>query len=77
AFLGYEIGFAVNPVLAGQEVPPLLLDRDADPAPRLGWNTWMPSPAPPVAGIPRRDADEAVFEAEIVEAEELAGRASR
>jgi type VI secretion system protein ImpH len=77
AFLGYEIGFAVNPVLAGPEVPPLLLDRDADPAPRLGWNTWMPSPAPPVAGIPRRDADEAVFEAEIVEAEELSGRAPR
>ena len=74
AFLGYEIGFAVNPVLAGPEVPPLRLDRDADPAPRLGWNTWMPAPVSPVAGIARRDADEAVFEAEIVEAEELAGR---
>lgn len=77
AFLGYEIGFAVNPVLAGPEVPPLLLDHDADPAPRLGWNTWMPSPAPPVAGIQRRDADEALFEAEIVEAEELAGRTTK
>jgi type VI secretion system protein ImpH len=77
AFLGYEIGFAVNPVLAGPEIPPLQLDRDADPAPRLGWNTWMPSPAPPVAGIQRRDADEAVFEAEIVEAEELAARAAK
>ncbi len=74
AFLGYETGFAVNPVLAGPEVPPLRLERAADPAPRLGWNTWMPAPAPPVAGIPRRDGDEAVFEAEIVEAEELAGR---
>jgi type VI secretion system protein ImpH len=74
AFLGYETGFAVNPVLAGPEVPPLLLDKAADPAPRLGWNTWMPAPPSPVAGIPRRDADEAVFEAEIVEAEELAGR---
>ena len=77
AFLGYEIGFAVNPVLAGAEIPPLRLERDADPAPRLGWNTWMPSPAPPVAGIARRDADEALFEAEIVEAEELAGRAAQ
>ena len=74
AFLGYETGFAVNPVLAGPEVPPLRLDQAADPAPRLGWNTWMPAPASPVAGIPPRDRDEAVFEAEIVEAEELAGR---
>jgi hypothetical protein len=55
-------------------VPPLQLDSAADPAPRLGWNTWMPAPAPPVAGVAPRDADEAVFEAEIVEAEELAGR---
>jgi type VI secretion system protein ImpH len=77
AFLGYEIGFAVNPVLVGSEIPPLRLERDADPAPRLGWNTWMPTPAPPIAGIARRDADEAVFEAEIVEAEELARRANR
>ena len=69
AFLGYETGFAINPVLAAAEVPPLSLAPEADPAPRLGWNTWMPAPAPPVAGIPRRDADEAVFEAEIVEAE--------
>jgi type VI secretion system protein ImpH len=75
AFLGYETAFAVNPVLAGPEVPPLRLDAGADPAPRLGWNTWMPSPAPPIAGIAPRDADDAVFEAEIVEAEELAGRA--
>ncbi|HKS88555.1 MAG TPA: type VI secretion system baseplate subunit TssG [Stellaceae bacterium] len=75
AFLGYEIGFAVNPVLAGPEVPPLHLDRSADPAPRLGWNTWMPAPAAPVAGIAPRDADEALFEAEIVEAEERAGAA--
>jgi type VI secretion system protein ImpH len=74
AFLGYETAFAVNPVLAGPEVPPLRLDPAADPAPRLGWNTWMPSPAPAVAGIAPRDADDAVFEAEIVEAEELAGR---
>jgi len=75
AFLGYETGFAVNPVLAGPEVPILQLDRDADPAPRLGWNTWIPAPEPAIPGIPRRNADEAIFEAEIVEAEELAGRA--
>jgi type VI secretion system protein ImpH len=77
AFLGFEIGFAVNPVLAGREIPALRLDCDADPAPRLGWNTWMPIPAPAVPGIALRDGDEAVFEAEIVEAEELAGRIGR
>jgi type VI secretion system protein ImpH len=75
AFLGYETGFAVNPVLAGPEVPTLRLDRGADPAPRLGWNTWIPAPAPAMAGIPRRDADDAIFDAEVVEAEELGGRA--
>ena len=37
----------------------------------------MPAPEPPVGGIARRDADEAMFEAEIVEAEELAGRGHR
>ena len=74
AFLGFEIGFAVNPILAGPEIPPLRLAAAADPAPRLGWNTWMPAPAPPVLGMTRRDGDEAVFEAEIVEAEETIDR---
>jgi len=64
----------VNPVLAGPEVPTLQLDRGADPAPRLGWNTWIPAPAPAMPGIPRRDADDAIFEAEVVEAEELGRR---
>ncbi|MBV9785738.1 MAG: type VI secretion system baseplate subunit TssG [Acidisphaera sp.] len=72
AFLGFETGFAVNPVLAAAEVPPLRLDPSADPPPRLGWNTWVPSPDAP---LPRpHDADDAVFEAEIVEAEEAAAR---
>src|SRR2546421_631631 len=69
AFLGYETGFAVNPVLAGPEVPALRLDRDAGAPPRLGWNTWIPAPEPAMPGIPRRDADDAIFEAEVVEAE--------
>jgi type VI secretion system protein ImpH len=74
SFLGYETGFAVNPILMRSEVPPLRLATDADPAPRLGWNTWIPAPPSPVSGIARRDADEALFEAEIVEAEELTTR---
>jgi type VI secretion system protein ImpH len=69
-FLGFETGFAVNPVLAGPEVPPLSLDNNADPGPRLGWNTWIQSPVE----IRRRDAADAVFEAEIVETEEVRGR---
>jgi type VI secretion system protein ImpH len=75
AFLGFEIGFAVNPVLAGIEVPPLRLDRHAETPVRLGWNSWIPSPEGAPLGIRRADAAEAVFEAETVEAEELAGRA--
>jgi type VI secretion system protein ImpH len=67
AFLGYETGFAVNPVLAGDAVPPLRLDSAADPRPRLGWNTWLPFAEAPPGG--RRDAADALFEAEIVEAQ--------
>ncbi|MDE2197726.1 MAG: type VI secretion system baseplate subunit TssG [Rhodospirillales bacterium] len=63
AYLGFETGFAINPILAAAEIPPLSMRADASPPPRLGWNTWMPSPP----GRPRRDAGEAMFEAEIVE----------
>jgi type VI secretion system protein ImpH len=76
AYLGFEIGFAVNPVLSGPEIPPLVLDPAADPPPRLGWNTWVPAPPSPL-GVPRADAYDAVFEAEIVEAEEAVKRAGR
>ena len=64
AYVGFEIDFAVNPVLARDAVPRLRLDPRADPPPRLGWNTWLPlSPA-----IGRRaDPADAVFGAETVE----------
>jgi type VI secretion system protein ImpH len=62
AFLGLETGFAVNPVIAADAIGPLKLDAGADPAPRLGWNTWLP------AARRRADGTEAVFEAEVVEA---------
>jgi len=71
AYLGFETGFAINPVLAADQVPPLHLQAEADPPPRLGWNTWVPGPGP---AIRRRDAADAVFEAEVVEAEEAAAR---
>ena len=69
AYVGYELGFAINPVLAAQEVPPLLLTATADPPPRLGWNTWIPSPGHRV--ISRNDAADAVFEAEVIEAQHM------
>ncbi len=62
AFLGFETGFAVNPVLAAEAVPETQLGGAGGA--RLGWNTWMPQPGRRRAG----DAAEAIFEAELVEA---------
>ena len=69
AYVGFELGFAINPVLAAREVPPLLLTAGADPPPRLGWNTWVPGPAAGV--IQRHDAADAIFEAEVIEAQQV------
>jgi type VI secretion system protein ImpH len=71
AYLGFELGFAINPVLAAREIPPLLLTATADPPPRLGWNTWIPGAGPGV--ISRGDAADAVFEAEVIEAQQAPG----
>jgi type VI secretion system protein ImpH len=71
AFLGFETGFAVNPVLAAGSVPPIRLaggfaaPDDLAPPSRLGWNTWMPKTGK------RGDAADAVFAAETVEAETI------
>jgi type VI secretion system protein ImpH len=71
AYIGFEIGFAINPVLAADNVPPLRLDSLANPPPRLGWNTWL---EPSAGGIKRHaDAAEPQFEAEIIEAQSLTG----
>ena len=69
AYVGFELGFAINPVLAAREVPPLLLTATADPPPRLGWNTWVPGPSGGV--ILRKDAADAIFEAEVIEAQQV------
>jgi len=66
AYVGFEVGFAVNPVLARDAVPPLALAplREGGPRPLLGWNTWLPTSR----AMPRRtDAGDALFESEIVE----------
>jgi type VI secretion system protein ImpH len=73
AYVGYELGFAINPVLAARQVPPLRLDAAADPPPRLGWNSWIPGPA---GGFTTHgDAADAVFEAEVIEAQRVDWRA--
>ena len=62
AFVGYDVGFAINPVLSRDAVRPLGLGLGGDT--RLGWNSWVPAPG----AAPRRtDAADAVFEAELVE----------
>ncbi|GAC1346815.1 MAG: type VI secretion system baseplate subunit TssG [Acetobacteraceae bacterium] len=74
AYLGFETGFAINPVLAKAAVPPLIAGGQAGTMARLGWNAWLPS----AADAPRRvDAAEAVFEAEIVESRMEQGRMER
>ena len=64
AYLGFATDFAINPVVTAAEVPTLQLLADADPPPRLGWNTWLTVEP----GSRTEDAAEAVFEAEVVEA---------
>ncbi len=64
AFVGFEVGFAVNPVLAAPAVPGLVLGGTAAHRPQLGWNSWIPG----ATAVRRHPAADAVFEAEIVEA---------
>ena len=45
AYVGFELGFAVNPVLAAREVPPLRLDSQAEPPPRLAMEHLAAGPA--------------------------------
>jgi type VI secretion system protein ImpH len=59
AFLGFETGFAINLVLKRSEVPTLRLGE----AGRLGWNSWLPGSA----FSDRTEADEPMFEAEMIE----------
>ena len=68
AYVGFELGFAINPVLAANDIPPLRLDSTSEPAPRLGWNTWLPAPLGSIRD--RIDAADALFEAEVIEAQQ-------
>jgi type VI secretion system protein ImpH len=69
AYIGFEVGFAVNPVLARDAVPALAFappgDKGAGTArPLLGWNTWLPTSS---ATRRRTDAADALFDSEMVE----------
>jgi type VI secretion system protein ImpH len=65
AFVGMELGFVVNPVLAASEIPLLRLDSSASAGPRLGWNTWLPLSGG--SGVRPTDAADAVFDADMIE----------
>ena len=73
AYVGWEADFAVNLILAAEEIPPLCL-AGAQAAPRLGWTTWLPSPAAALRG--QANADEAIFSAALVEALQPDSRAA-
>ncbi|MBE7209402.1 MAG: type VI secretion system baseplate subunit TssG [Gluconacetobacter diazotrophicus] len=60
AYLDDAVAFAVKPVLAAAEVPPLRMPRGSTaPSARLGQNTWL------TTGAPRReDAEDTVVRSE-------------
>jgi type VI secretion system protein ImpH len=69
AYVGFEVGFAVNPVLARDAVPALALTPPGRQGvgharPLLGWNPWLPTSR---ATRRQGDASDAVFDSEIVE----------
>ncbi|MFT8246346.1 type VI secretion system baseplate subunit TssG [Roseomonas sp. BN140053] len=55
--VGLDTGFALNPVLAREDVPALRLGAAAAGA-RLGWSSWLTRPTPR-----RRDGTEPIFDA--------------
>jgi len=61
-YVGPALDFDVQPVLKPGEVPPCRFTADAEEAPYLGWNTWMPPPATPSS----RPIDDAVFQIETI-----------
>ena len=72
AFVGPELGFAVNPVLAAAEVArsgdagALRLDAAASTRPRLGWDSWLPIDSG--SFVSASDAADAIFDADTIEA---------
>jgi len=54
-YVGPALSFDVQLTLKAREIPPLVLSRNPEAGPRLGWNSWLPSRGP------RFDADDAKF----------------
>jgi type VI secretion system protein ImpH len=66
AYVGWECDFAINLLLAVNEIPSLqMAGGNAQNAPRLGWTCWMPSTTAKLTG--RKYVDEAMFGATLVE----------
>jgi type VI secretion system protein ImpH len=59
-FVGSELDFDIQLVLAAPEVPEARLGDQPGAGPRLGWTVWL------ISGPPPKDADDAVFEGEWV-----------
>jgi len=59
-FVGVELEFDIQLVLAAAEVPAARLGEPSGAVPRLGWTAWL------ITGPPAHDADDAVFDAEWV-----------
>lgn len=69
AYVGWEADFAINLLLAVDEIPALRMagaGTDAGGAPRLGWTSWLPSGTDKLSG--RTYAADSVFSAAAVEA---------
>ena len=61
--IGLEHDFAINPILAAAEVPPLQIAALGAGAARLGWNSWTTAPRPR-----RQDAPDALLRPVAVDA---------
>ncbi len=57
-YVGPELDFDIQLVLAGPDVPEAKLGDQPGAGPRLGWNMWL------ISGSPLSPVDDAVFDAE-------------
>jgi type VI secretion system protein ImpH len=61
-FVGPELDFDIQLILAAAEVPEAELADGEGAGPRLGWNVWL------ISETPSTSADDAVFEADWITA---------
>lgn len=58
AYVGQALSFDVQLIVKGRAIPQLVLSKTS--APRLGWNTWLPTQTP------RADTTDAVFRTDAI-----------